>query len=170
MTFLNFMYGDVNVLLSLKTLAIAMFATILAPAGTQVKSHVTWQVTSVRLNDSEALISFTAVIDKDWHIYSQKTNRDIPTPTQFGFTVSSEYELVDGVREESSCMESTDLLFHGHLKRFEKYAVFTQKVKLKPAVTVIKGFIRFMACSNESLGQIETIQYSIGVKVRETQP
>jgi len=142
---------------------VSTFTTIFA----QDKSQVVWEVNAVRLNDHEAAIAFTATIPDSVCIYSCVFQKDSVSPTQFKFIPSDEYQLVGSVTEGGNVIVTNDPVFGTPLKRYERSASFTQRVRLKAAFTLIKGNISFMASSVRNAGSTRMVNFSVAVKVRD---
>ena len=55
----------------------------MGPAFTQFKDPVKWTWNATKKSDKVYEITYTAVIEKPWHIYSQTTPKGGPVPTKF---------------------------------------------------------------------------------------
>ncbi len=123
------------------TANISLFAQILEP--------VKWSLSSKRINDTIAELSFKATIDKGWHIYSQSVPPDGPMPSKFTFTKNKDYQLVGKVQEPKP-KEENDPVFEMIVKYFDNSVTFKQKVKIlsnKPII--IKGEYEFQTCDDK---------------------
>src|SRR5687767_10769069 len=136
-------------------------------AHAQMRQPVKWNFSSTPLEGSLVEVVFTATVDEDWHIYSQLVKEGGPLPTTFTFEPSTEYALIDKVKESSIAIEKFDQTFMMPVSWFEKTAVFVQVIKLKGLTAVIKGKVEFMACSEYECLLPESKEFRIEVKAGE---
>jgi len=87
-----------------------IFATLLlgiVKANSQMVDPIKWEHKVVQKGNQAELI-FTAILDPEWHIYSQDytkwdpTGNDGPLPTVFNFSKMKDYSLVGAVKEPSN--------------------------------------------------------------------
>lgn len=114
----------------------------------QVVNPITWNFKLNDLSNNEKEIEMTAMIDKDWHLYSQKESPNGPLPLYFEFSVDSQKYVLEGVVEEmTSCITKFDETFNTDVYYFEHSAVFKQKIKvLTETPFTINGFVDGQAC------------------------
>ena len=117
----------------------------------QIIEPVKWSASQKKVGDDQLELSFTAKIDKGWHLYSNILPEGGPIATTI------EYELMEGVQLEGSIkpnvapVESYSPLFELVLGWFKNEVTFTQKVKLvTPDDYKISGVVRYMACNDET--------------------
>jgi thiol:disulfide interchange protein DsbD len=91
-------------------------------------------------------LSFTAQMDKHWHIFSQKEGFSVPTT--FTFQKNNTFELVGGV-EEPKPIEEKDETIKATLLYFVDKVTFKQKVKLLQDKVVVKGEIEYQQCDEK---------------------
>lgn len=144
--------------------AIVLFSTSLNYG--QIKQPVKWEFSWVQINQHEADVTFTALIEDGWHIYSQYIKDTGPTPTKFSFITSNNYEVVKLVEEKSKAIEKFDPTFQIPIVWFEGTAVFTQRIRMKRLVSVVKGNILFMACTESECLVPQEIPFSVEIKLR----
>ena len=125
-----------------------ILATLL-PA--QIVEPVKWSVSQKKIGEDQLELSFTAKIDKGWHLYSNVLPEGGPIAT------TVEYELLEGVQLEGAIkpnvapVESYSPLFELVLGWFKNEVKFTQRVKLiTPDDYKISGAVRYMACNDET--------------------
>jgi thiol:disulfide interchange protein DsbD len=122
-------------------------------ANAQLEQHARWevkaQVSSAKAGE-EIDIIFTAIIDKDWYLYSSDFDPDLgPTVTTFEFKKHPSYELVGGIRAINP-QKKYDEIFEGDVTFFKKKAEFRQKIKLLKAPLLLEGEIDYQTCSDIS--------------------
>ncbi|WP_299888230.1 protein-disulfide reductase DsbD domain-containing protein [uncultured Lacinutrix sp.] len=123
---------------------------------------VKWTSKAEKLSDTEYEIEYTAIIDDNWHFYSQieAAADDGPIATIFEFdTVSKDFELV-GKTSESKTKKVFEEVFDMNVEYFEKKATFKQKIKLlNPETKIIKSNVFFQVCDNEKCLAPETFEF-----------
>lgn len=144
-------------------LSILFGTTLASPIVSHAKSKQIWRVSSVRINDLEALIIFEVTLDSSRYLYAQRQMGDCCL--KFEFEKSTGYDLVGLVKEESNVLEEFEPYFQRKMKRFDCYASFTQRVKLNKSYTVIKGKIHSMTSSDGHQPSTEIIDLSVAASV-----
>ena len=132
---------------------ILLLFTLLSIAGisfAQLKDPVKWSYAATRKSDKVYEITYTAVIEKPWHIYSQTTPKGGPVPTKFVFKTNPLLKMSGIPKETGSLISKYEEVFDTDVKYYDNKVTFTQTVNLKSAVkTNIAGTIEYMVC-NES--------------------
>ncbi|MFD1819586.1 Thiol:disulfide interchange protein DsbD [Pseudarcicella hirudinis] len=134
----------------------------------QIEHPVTWAFKAKAINDTDALLTLTATIEKHWHIYSQHIEGGGPVPTSFTFTRSEDYDLMGSVAENSKPTKAFDQSFNMNILWFEHKAVFSQKIKLKKPGTTVKGSLEFMVCNDVQCLPPDQVEFSIPVSPEKT--
>ncbi len=123
---------------------------IFSKKQSQILEPVTWSSQAEKLSEDEYLITFTATIDANWHLYSQNIDGDQgPIPTEFTFNEQGgNYELT-GDTEEPEVKSVYDEVFGMDIKYFENKVTFKQKVKvLNKDLLSIPSEVLFMVCDD----------------------
>ena len=129
------------------TLIFTFFATSMA--FSQVYEPVSWKFESKEVGENEYLLTFTAEIDKHWHLYSQDIPMSPPATVFYWEGDTALYDLI-GETIESESVEEFDPNFDMVLKYFSDEAVFTQKIKLlTDDPVIVSGAINFMSCDDK---------------------
>lgn len=131
-------------------------------AFAQIIKPVKWVYAAERTGKNEAILKLKAIMDGNWHIYSQNI-KSTPMKTSFSFTPSIDFSLV-GKTIEPKPITKFDKVVQMNLSYFEKEVIFKQKIKLNKGSTVVKGKLEFMACNDKSCLPSEEIAFSIPVK------
>jgi thiol:disulfide interchange protein len=130
----------------------------------QLEQPVSWHFrASPATPASETTLTFTALIQGQWHIYSQHMAAGGPVPTQFAFAPSARYQLLGPVREATNPVKAFEESFQLTVAYFPKRAVFQQKVKLGARPTTVKGVLTYMTCNDLQCLPPEEIAFSIAV-------
>lgn len=139
-------------ILSVIITAYATFAQIVNP--------IKWEKSIKILNDTEGVITFTASMEKGWHIYSTQLPEDGPVPT------SVKWETLDGVTLDGALTpsrpahEEIDMTFHLKLGWWEDNVTFTQRFNITtPNSYKITGYIRYMACNSGACQAPENVPF-----------
>ena len=121
-----------------------------------------------------AIISFHAIIDADWYLYSSDFDPDLgPNVTEFIFDPHESYELI-GTIEPRSPLSAYDATFGGTYTYFKKKATFSQKVKINKEEYQITGSYNYQVCSDVSglcipLDEVFTFNNSASTAMPEDQ-
>ncbi len=106
----------------------------------------------IKNSDSLYTIKLTALLEKGWHIPSQrllKPDEIGPEPTQLNFSYdAADYKLI-GSTQEPEGIEIFDEIFQADLKYFEDQVSFTQQVKLINAAAPLELELLYMICDDE---------------------
>lgn len=131
-------------------LLLTVFVTSFSYA--QILDPVDWRFDSKKISDDVYELSFTALIDNHWAIYSQfKVDDDLgPLPTTFDFELNTDYELIENVVEnELNKVSKHDSVFDMIVTKFYNEARFTQRVRLLTNNADITGNLSYMTCDDE---------------------
>ena len=110
------------------------------------ETPVTWNFKTVKVNDSIAELQFQAIIQENWHLYSQSHNNGMEMPIEFSFTAADNYSRIGKVTEPKPIVHY-DPMFNDTSKYFVNSVTFKQKVKVLQAKPfTIKGRISGQAC------------------------
>ncbi|MFT5953197.1 MAG: thiol:disulfide interchange protein [Cyclobacteriaceae bacterium] len=118
----------------------------------QILEPVKWSKTmtdkeTVKVGD-ELVISFKAVIDEKWYLYSSDFDPELgPMVTTFSFVSSSSYELVGEIVPVDR-LAGYDSLFEGEYTYFKKQGLFQQTVKVLQPDVRIEGVFDYQVCSD----------------------
>lgn len=112
---------------------------------------VKWTTSVKKISETEYLLTITANIQKNWHLYSNDIPAGGPVATTFYFENNKAFEKNGGITESEGACLKDDGIFKKPIKYFDNKAVFNQKIKLKTnEKPVIKAFVEFMVCNNNS--------------------
>jgi thiol:disulfide interchange protein DsbD len=128
-------------------------------AWSQILEPVKWSFSSEKTGDTEAVITFRAEIEKNWHLYSQDIPMAPPATTFVFEGDTTLYELVGGVSESES-VEEFDPNFDMVLKYFSDEAIFQQKIKLlTDGPVTVKGYLNYMCCDDKQCLPPEDVEF-----------
>jgi len=116
----------------------------------QIYNPIKWKTSIAKISDTEYELQAKAIIESGWHLYSQEVADGGPLPTTFSFSKTSDFQLVDNVKEEKG-KNINDPVFKMQIKFFEKEAAFTQRIKILSSKPFkIKAQVEFMVCNDEN--------------------
>jgi cytochrome c biogenesis DsbD-like protein len=135
----------------------------------QIVDPIHWSFSTNKISNGEYELVIKAVLEKDWHLYGQKSyGDDGPVPTSFHFASNVNYELI-GTPSEETLIKKYEPLFEAELNYFEHEATFTQKVKIRSKDSIeIKGDFEFMICNESSCQPPSTVPFSFKVEGVQT--
>lgn len=148
----------------MKTLFLSFFLTLNLVGFSQIPLNpVTWKATYIELPNNEGGITFTAIIEKKWHIYSQRLTDAGPIPTSFSVTPSKDYTVLGKVQEENAHEEYVKA-FEAKVFVFEHQAIFKQKIKrTNKKAFIIKATLEFMTCNDSQCLPPKTVAFDIAI-------
>lgn len=124
---------------------------------------VTWNVSYVEKSATEGEIVFKAVIEKKWHIYSQRPTDVGPIPTSFTVSPNVSIELI-GKTEEMEAHEEFVAAFDAKVFVFSGETVFKQKVKRKSNNAIlINTSLEFMTCNDVQCLPPSTLNFIVTI-------
>ncbi len=125
------------------------------------KKPVTWDVTYAATSANEGEIIYTATIDNNWHIYSQRPTDVGPIPTSFSVTPNAQIELI-GKTQEGQAHEEYVSAFDAKVFVFTDKAVFKQKIKRKNKETLtIHTSLEYMTCNDKQCLPPTTLEFDV---------
>lgn len=128
--------------------------------GSQIFDPVEWSFAQKDLGNGEFELSFTAVIEEHWHVYSMNLPEETMTiPTEFAFDSLIGVELIGGVVEPDPIKEF-DPVAEEELSWFEDKVTFTQKVKLTGEGGRVVGALQYMTCDDKRCLPPEWVDFS----------
>ena len=125
---------------------------------------VTWSFATVNQGKHEAELTFTAIVNDGWHIYSQLIESGGPIPTSFTFTPAVDYNLDGKVVEPNDPVKAYDKAFEMNITYFTSKVVFVQKINYSKPGIVVKGILKFMACNGEQCIPPQDVEFNFMLK------
>lgn len=119
----------------------------------QIQKHAQWTYTFSKNEAAKGEtidLIFTAVLDKDWYIYSSDFDPDLgPMLTTFKITPDKSFALVGKLKPQNPKTKYEEI-WGGNIKFFDGKAVFKQSIKILGDQPVIKGSSEYQTCSHTS--------------------
>jgi thiol:disulfide interchange protein len=137
-------------------LAVLSFTTLFS----QIVKPVKWSSKVEKVSANEFNLIFDAVIEPEWHVYSQHTPENGPLPLTLDW-VRGGYELVGKTLETPYKKQFNDI-FEVDEYYFEKNFRLTQKVRiLSPSVTSIKVTVDYQVCKEACINGSQDFTFAI---------
>lgn len=130
----------------------------------QIYNPIKWKTSVEKISDTEYELQAKAIIESGWHLYSQEVSDGGPIPTRFNFIKGTDFQLIDGVKEEKGKTIS-DPVFKMQIKFFEKETTFRQRVKILSSKPFkINAEVEFMVCNDENClpPSSDELEFTIG--------
>ena len=126
-----------------------VIASVCIISGLKAQNPVTWTFTAKKIDSKTYEINLTAIIDDEWHLYSQKTPDGGPSPTEILFANNPLVKFDGEVKEIGDMEEHFEPLFGVKVRQYSDKVSFVQVIKLKTAAkTNVSGTVNFMTCND----------------------
>lgn len=144
-----------NLILSI----VSLFAVVSLKAQ---PTPVEWRFEANRVQGQEYELTFTALVNDGWYIYSQHLDEGGPIPTSFIFQESDHYALLGQTEEEGPHrQEGMDELFGMKVVKYGERVVFKQRIRVSDASRPVEGQLEFMTCDDNRCLPPRTINFRI---------
>lgn len=118
-------------------------------AENNIFDPVKWSFTKKAIGKGEYQLSFIAVIEDGWHIYSTQVVEEMAmAQTEFLFDANEGIELAGKLQEPKAIVEF-DSIMQIETAYFKNEVKFTQNVRLLSSPQLLKGSLDFSACNDE---------------------
>jgi thiol:disulfide interchange protein DsbD len=132
-------------------------------AFAKIDTPVHWKFASTKLDQNKYALSFTADIDKGWHLYSQFLKSGGPVPTTFRFDKTPGLSMVDKVTEKPVALSGFDQSFQMTILYHEHQVTFTQVVYINDPAAHVTGSLNYMVCSGQKCLPPSDVSFDIPV-------
>lgn len=126
-----------------------LFCLLSLQAFAKIDTPVQWKFKSTNIGKDKYAVTFTAQIEKGWHLYSQFLEDGGPIPTSFQFDASPSVSFIDKVTEKPTALKGFDKSFNMNILYHENEVVFTQVVTSTDLKAHLSGLLTFMVCSGQ---------------------
>lgn len=149
----------------MKKLLLSLILLVSFFGNAQIFDPVKWKTKIVQKSDTEYELIMDAIIDNEWHMYSQYTPDGGALPTVFDYkNAKGNYTLV-GKTVESPYKKVFNDIFEVDEYYFAKTAQFKQVVKVtNDKLKEIKVYIEYQACKEQCIQQDQTFTFVIPEK------
>jgi thiol:disulfide interchange protein len=154
----------------MKKLLFILFAFLaFAKVNAQVLDPAKWTTAIEKKSETNYILTFNAVIEKDWHIYSQFTPDGGPLPLEIIFKDQKEnFELVGKAKESKTTTAFNDV-FGVNETFFHDKAQIQQEIKLvNPKVTSIQAELNYQICKEVCINLEKKFTFRISGTIANT--
>ncbi|MFT5890178.1 MAG: thiol:disulfide interchange protein [Dokdonia sp.] len=116
---------------------------------------VKWSGEIEKISDTEYILHYDLVIEKDWHVYSQFTPEDGPNPLRFEFLPETNATYaIDGKAAESTTHREYSDVFEVDEVFWKDTGRLSQKIILKdPKTPFVKSILKYQTCKEVCINQ-----------------
>lgn len=139
-------------------------------AFAKMDTPVHWTFKSTPIDKDQYTVTFTAKIDKGWHLYSQFMKSGGPIPTTFRFSTSTSASLIGKVTEKPAALKGFDQAFGITIQYHERQVTFTQLVHTSNQQVHLKGLLTFMVCSGQKCLPPSDVSFDIPLSTALIKP
>lgn len=145
----------------LKHILLIVFFVCIA-ANAQIITPVKWQATIEEQSDTDYLLTFNGVIEKDWHLYSQFTPKGGAAPLQLLFSNSKDNFNIVGKATESSTTTKFNEVFGVDETFFIDKAQLQQRIIVtEPDNKLVKVELIYQVCKEVCVPQRTYFEFDI---------
>jgi hypothetical protein len=145
------------------TLLSLLVMMISAVSLAQSSKEVKWSFSSKKIADKTYEVVLTAVVNGNWHIYSQNVGVDGPIPTAFTFTKNPLLSFDGAVKENGKLIKKNEEVWGGEVRYYENKVEFVQRVKIKGGKTNLAGKVEYMVCNDEKCLPPAETSFSVAI-------
>ncbi|KAB1157987.1 protein-disulfide reductase DsbD family protein [Flavobacterium luteum] len=143
---------------------IYIFITLLVfvKGNTQILDPVKWTTTIEKKSETNFILTFNGVIEKDWHMYSQFTPDGGPLPLEINFkNQKGNFNLI-GKSKESKTKTAYNDIFQVNETFFEHKAQITQEIELlNPKIKTIETELNYQVCKDVCINLEKKLRFII---------
>jgi len=145
-----------------KLFALLLLSLAFSGGYAQILDPVKWKTSVEKKSDTEVVLIFDAVIEHEWHMFSQFTPDGGSLPTVFQFkNAKGNYELV-GKTKESPYKKVYSDIFEVDEYMFENKAQFRQTIKVtNPNAKSVSVYVEYQVCKESCIQQDETFEIKL---------
>lgn len=136
------------------------FFTVSIIAQAQILTPVKWTKSVKMTDDRNGVITFTATIDNGWHMYSNDSPADGPTPLSVNWKNTKGVKLVGGLTPSKAPTTIDDEAFMMKVRQWEGKVTLTQKFTVTEDKYNIDGDLQFMSCNDQTCTPPATESFS----------
>ncbi|REH00922.1 protein-disulfide reductase DsbD family protein [Flavobacterium aquicola] len=145
-----------------KLLFILLAFLAFAKVNAQVLDPAKWTIAIEKKSETNYILTFNAVIEKDWHIYSQFTPDGGPLPLEVIFKdQKGNFDLVGKAKESKTTTAFNDV-FGVNETFFHDKAQIQQEIKLlNPKITAIQAELNYQICKEVCINLEKKFTFNI---------
>ncbi|QKJ63461.1 thioredoxin family protein [Flavobacterium sp. M31R6] len=130
-----------------KIIVILLVFLAFAKGNTQVLDPVKWTTKIEKKSETKYILTFSGVIEKDWHLYSQFTPDGGPLPLEVVFKdQNGNFDLVGKAKESKTTTAFNDVFGVNETFFHDKAQIQQEITLLNPKITSIKAELNYQVC------------------------
>lgn len=141
-----------------------IFFTFLAfiQGNAQILDPVKWTTTIEKKSETNYVLIFNAVIEKDWHMYSQFTPDGGPLPLEVIFKdQKGNYNLAGKAKESKTTTAFNDIFGVNETFFHDKAQIQQEIILVNPKLTTIKAELNYQVCKEVCINQEKKFTFKI---------
>ena len=139
-------------------------------AVSQILTPVTWSKSLKMTDATSGVITFTASIDRGWHIYSHDTPAGGPTPLSVTWNTLQGVKLVGDLKLSVAPQVVNDVNFGMKVHQWEGTVSISQKFTATAPNYNIDADIRYMSCNDQTCNSPTTESFNFSGKFDKAAP
>ena len=132
----------------MKKILFILFAFLaFAKVNAQVLDPVKWTTTIEKKSETNYILTFNGVIEKDWHVYSQFTPDGGPLPLEIIFKdQKGNFNLVGKAKESKTATAFNDVFGVNETFFHDKAQIQQEITLINPKITSIQAELNYQVC------------------------
>lgn len=149
----------------MKKILFILFAFLaFAKVNAQVLDPVKWTTSIEKKSETNYILTFNAVIEKDWHMYSQFTPDGGPLPLEVVFKdQKGNFDLVGKAKESKTTTTFNDIFGVNEIFFHDKAQIQQEITLVNPKTTSIKAELNYQACKEVCINLEKKFTFKIPV-------
>ena len=128
----------------------SLFLAVSTAAIAQMEDPVRFETKANRLSNDLLELTFSAKVDKGWHVYATDIGSGGPTEATFHLDSSKGAQPDGALQSIGQVKEEVDPIFQMPVRYFEGQATFVQRIRLTQPEYVIQGYLEYGACNDQN--------------------
>ncbi|PVX44434.1 thiol:disulfide interchange protein DsbD [Flavobacterium sp. 103] len=130
-----------------KIIVILLVFLAFAKGNAQVLDPVKWTTKIEKKSETKYILTFSGVIEKDWHLYSQFTPDGGPLPLEVVFKdQNGNFDLVGKAKESKTTTAFNDVFGVNETFFHDKAQIQQEITLINPKITSIKAELNYQVC------------------------
>lgn len=134
---------------TLKALLLTVLVAVASVATMAQESPAHFSVSQKQSSPTEVEVTFSAHIDKGWHVYSTGLPADGPISATLTTESATGAQPIGVLGHKGKELDVYDKVFGMRLRYFENQVAFTQRYKITGKTYEIKGYLEYGACNDQ---------------------
>jgi hypothetical protein len=128
----------------------------------ELANPVRWQATIEKKSAAEYVLTFEAVIAKDWHLYSNNTPKGGPSPLQVQYPDYAKHFQPMGNIVESATVTEYSEIFGVNETFFLEKAKISQTIQISDlSITSVSAVLNYQICKEVCIPQTVNFEFNV---------